>query len=1057
MTTIRSWEEAELRPLSDEQWNAVTAAFSGNVLVSAGAGSGKTHTVIATIVWHLGVPIRGETCPTPLALRDIAAITFTNRAAADLKGKLREVLNKVGLKKEAYDLDLARIGTIHAFCGEILREFALRAGTSPVRAILEANEGDALRADVVRDVMLEAAEANDLPGLHELFAEYSVDKAVPWITELAGDSDQATVLAAKADTLGRREAALAVLAKRVVDELGRRLDEDRAVDFDRMIVRTRDIIRDMPMVRSVLQRRVRLLIVDEFQDVDPVQQEIARLMGMGDGSTEPSRLMLVGDPKQSIYRFRRADVTGWMETEREFAAGRGAKVPLSTNYRSNDGILAFVEAGIGRILDKPLDGVALADYEIPFAALRPAKDRAHTDRAVEAIVIPCADDGKPRRMEECRIAEAEAVANRMLELKTGKRTWRDFAIVIASWSDMDLYEAALRRKNIPSCSLRLTGFYERREVIDCLLALQVLLDPSDDVAFMGWLRSPFIGVRDETLLRIARDCAQPYAEHVSECEIPDAGEQGLVNRAIALARRHSGLRDRIATTELLHGLLEESGYYAHLALMGEEGLQPLANIAKFLRQLTAMRDSGVAEVLHTIQEARDRDVMEGDERLYAERDDVVTITSIHSAKGLEWPIVFWCDLGRAAPPDYDKLKVLRDEIQLGLADAKPDQQSDEWNALAKRIEAESLAESKRLWYVAATRAAERLVLSGIPQGKVSSKKGVPATEITAVLPDLCKAGVKQVKYTGLGADFTMDVTTASVDFEDEDLPDIPLLDDSALPGAFKPIVAPAGRGRHSATELMLHEKCERKHWFKYIAGISEPAIEGTGRRKDELVSALKKGQIVHEVLENLQEEVELEELLEEAIGRWDPDAPLPDQPRGKAYRELLRRGVEQIATNPVYRAIDDQPGSRRELEFVSITEGGSVVQGAFDLVARKEHGADYELLDVKMGGSGGRSIDERQKSYLRQVQTYVSTTESITGGEVERFVFAFGTDAGTDVREISVGETRRTMLAELKAALAELPKAGQSLANDSKSCRFCGYRRVGWCEGRNQESTSQKP
>ncbi len=1045
---VRSWEEAGLRPLSDEQWAAVKAAHAGNVLVSAGAGSGKTHTVIATIVWHLGVPVRGERCPTPLALRDIAAITFTNRAAADLKGKLRGVLEQVGLKKDAYDLDVARIGTIHAFCGDILREFALRAGSAPVRSVLEANEGDALRADVVRDVMLEAAEADDLAGLQDLFTDYSVEKLIPWLAKLAGESDRAVNLAAKATTMEPREGALATLAGRVVEELGRRLDEDRAVDFDRMIVRTRDIIRDHHAVRAVLQRRVRLLIVDEFQDVDPVQQQIARLMG-GDGSASSSRLMLVGDAKQSIYRFRRADVTGWKEVEREFAAGRGQTVPLSTNYRSNDGILALVEAGIGTILDRPLDGAGpLADYEVPFAPLRPSADRSHEDRSVECIVIPADENGKALKVEDCRRFEAEAVAVRMKELNGAGRGWRDFAIVLAGWGDMDLYEAALRRHGIPSCSLRMTGFYERREIIDCLLALKVLMDPSDDVAFMGWLRSPFIGVRDETLLRIARGCVQPYAEHVAGCAIPDPGEATLVARAIALIARHTALRDRIATSDLLLSLLEESGYVAHLALMGDEGLQPLANIRKFIRELVEMRDSGVAEVLHTIEETRARDVIVGDERLYAERDDVVTITSIHSAKGLEWPVVFWCDLGRSAPADNDRLKVLRDEIALGSPDLEADEQSEQWKSLRKQIELEGLAESKRLWYVAATRAGERLVLSGIPQGKMRASKGCPAVELTSIFPELCMAGVTSVEYQGLGETFTMNVTTARADVEEQEAPDVELLPDSALPGAFVPITVPLGRGRHSATELMLHEKCERKHWFKYIAGLSEPALGGPGTRKDELVSALTKGQIVHDVLEHLSEELEIEELLEEAIGRWDPDAPLPDQPRGKAYRSVLRKGVEQIATNPVYRAIDDLPGSRRELEFVSIAESGAVMQGAFDLVARNTGDDDYVLLDVKMGGSGGRSIEERAKSYARQVQTYVGSTEALTAESVSRFVFAFGTDEGTAIREIAVDDpTRQEMRADLTAAVSVLPAGGRSLAANGKHCRHCGYRRGGWCEG----------
>ncbi|MEO7086688.1 MAG: UvrD-helicase domain-containing protein, partial [Gemmatimonadaceae bacterium] len=345
-----SWEDAGLRPLSDEQWTAVRAAHAGHVLVSAGAGSGKTHTVVAAVAWHLGVPIRGETCSAVLQLRDIAAITFTNRAAADLKAKLRATLNSVGLKAQANDLDLARIGTIHAFCGEILREFALRVGAPPIRDVLEENQGNTLRTDAVRDVLLAAAEAEDVIGLHELFAEYKVEDVERWVGALAAESDRVAALAARISELEPRERALVELARRAVAQSVERLDEMRAVDFDRMIVRSRDLVRDHADVRRRLQRDIKLLIVDEFQDVDPVQQEIARLLGdSADGGT---RLMLVGDAKQSIYRFRRADVTVWRDVERQFGPGKTA--PLSTNYRSTDAILAFVEASAGKILNTPI-------------------------------------------------------------------------------------------------------------------------------------------------------------------------------------------------------------------------------------------------------------------------------------------------------------------------------------------------------------------------------------------------------------------------------------------------------------------------------------------------------------------------------------------------------------------------------------------------------------------------------------------------------------------------------------------------------------------------------
>ncbi|HEX6106992.1 MAG TPA: UvrD-helicase domain-containing protein, partial [Gemmatimonadales bacterium] len=260
------------------QLAAMTSADE-HVLVSAGAGTGKTTTVVGRILYLLGVPVEGRRIAEPVGLRDIAAITYTNAAAADLKRKLREQLREHGRRDEAYEIDAARIGTIHGFCGAILREFALRIRRNPGARVMEEGESSALAVEAIHESLLTTLERRSVPDLNELFARYEVAKVKEWTRLLVGDSARLRRFAARRDELDRPTRALvdfAVIAQREVE---RRLIDAGALDFDRMIVWTHELLAGDESVRLTLQRRIRTLIVDEFQDVDPSQRDIAYLLG----------------------------------------------------------------------------------------------------------------------------------------------------------------------------------------------------------------------------------------------------------------------------------------------------------------------------------------------------------------------------------------------------------------------------------------------------------------------------------------------------------------------------------------------------------------------------------------------------------------------------------------------------------------------------------------------------------------------------------------------------------------------------------------------------------
>ena len=1031
---------------TDEQWEAIRNT-DGHVLVSASAGTGKTYTVVTKILYMLGVPVRGETCASPIELADVAAITFTNKAAAELKSKLREALRGAGRTADAYRIDGARIGTIHTFCGNILREFALRTGRAPNLQLVEEGESILMRGEAVRDALLEALEDELIPGLSEVVAAYRVEDVEKYVTRLLDQGDQLGGLLARAAAHGPRERALLELAKLARDILVTRLENAGQVDFDRMISWARDLVRDDATVRRTLQRRIRVLFIDEFQDVDPAQREIAYLLAKPEQwRTNTTRLVLVGDPKQSIYRFRNADVTVWRGVEHDFSARgwTGARVvPLLANRRSVAPILAFVDRAVGALLDTPVaPGGELQNFEVPYASMTPVRPDLPFATAVEIVTVPARADGKMRTAEEVRRIEAPVLAERAVELHEASGVaWRDMAVLLCGWGAAEVFDAALRARGVPTYILRDEGFYSRLEVTDVIVALEAIRSPHDDRALFGFLRSPFVGLTDESLLRIVRGCEQPPCwPGLDAVDLRSAGEQELLARGIALLWHLGAVRDRVSTAELIETLLAESGYLAHLELLGHDGQQRMANLQKLARIARGMAEGSVGDFLDMVARQREVDAREGEAQLYGPREDVVTITSVHCAKGLEWKVVFWADLIRTPQKQGKKNELLigRERVVMPERDDAP---APAFNDLASLLDAEQRAESKRLWYVAATRAKDLLIVSGIPLGTGNRIAGSPAHALLGAFPDL---GGESVEYRGAsGVRHTAAVRAAAVVSGEPETPPLPPIGDVAtLSEPCEPVVVPIGRARHSATELLSLSRCPRRHWFRYVAGLREPPIShaGTG----EHTSAIRRGLIVHDVLEHYADDEELGILLESAIGRWDPDAPPPEAQRGAAYRRRLTENVETILANPGYREVLDRDGARRELAFAYVRGAGESIEGKIDLVAPGAGG--YDVVDVKTSECDADVAAVKAEQYAPQRAAYARAVEEISGAPVGSFAFQFAGEGA----HVGGGRTDADRTEDEGAlyALIQLARRGaRELTRFPAECRFCGYREAGWCAG----------
>ena len=1037
-------------PPNDRQWEAIRATDE-HILVSASAGTGKTYTVVTKILYLLGVPIRGETCASPIQLDDIAAITFTNKAAAELRAKLRDALRAVGRRSDAYRVDSARIGTIHNFCANTLREFALRTGRAPSLQLVEEAESVLLRGECVRDALLEALEQHSIPGLEDVVATYTVAKVERVVARLIDQGDQLEALIARAPHHASREHALLSLAAAARDLIVARLGAASQVDFDRMITWTRDLVRDEPTVRRTLQRRIRVLFIDEFQDVDPAQREIAYLLAEPDqGRAVTTRLVLVGDPKQSIYRFRNADVTVWRGVERDFTERGWPQtriVSLLENRRSVAPILAFVDHTVGKLLDRPIaPEKGLQDFEVTYAPMSAARTDAPA-AAVEVVTIPALADGKMRKVEDVRAIEARALADRVRALHDADgMAWSDISVLLCGWGAAETYDETLKAAGVPTYILRDEGFYSRLEVTDVLVALEVIRNPFDDRALFGFLRSPFVGLADESLFRIVQQCASPCWPDLRKVNLVEPEAQQLLARGIAALTQLGAIRDRVSTAELIQTLIEDTGYLAHLELLGSEGKQRIANLRKLVRLARSMADDSVGDFLDIVARQREVEAREGDAPLFGPTEDVVTITSVHCAKGLEWRAVFWCDLVRTSRnvPRHEMLigreRVLMPEPTSGAS-------TSEFLELWGTLDAEQQAESKRLWYVAATRAKDLLVLSGVPLGTGGRIIGSPAGALREIFGGFDADSVEYESATG--ARYSAAVRRARIVDDEETLTPVESLPIGGAESLAKPqeaITVPIGRGRHSATELLSMARCERRHWFRYVAGLREPQLRH--HSSTEYGNAIRRGLVVHDVLERYIDDIELGVLLEAAIGRWDPDAPPPDVRPGIAYRQRLTQGIETILANSSYRNVLDREDARRELGVSYVRSSGEYVDGKIDLIAPSDDG--YAIVDVKTSECDEDVAKVKAEQYAPQKATYVGAVEGISGSAVESFGFQFA-GAGAHVGGSVTNDDRKNG-ERMMDELIQLARAGsREMTRFPGECEFCGYREVGWCPGAAKE------
>jgi ATP-dependent helicase/nuclease subunit A len=754
------------RTLTAEQEHAI-GRRSEPLLLAAGAGSGKTSVLVERFVRA----VRED----GIAPGRILAITFTERAAGELRERVRARLLQLGETAAARATDQAYVGTFHGFCARILRAHAHEAGLAEDHEILDEGLAGRLRRQAFAEALGQFVGAGHPTEQVELIAAYTADRARATVlgvyAELRSRGQRAPRLptpqpgrapigqaelpgAAELDEAAAREA-------RAVEEAGARgvllwnellmgfgeryAAAKRArdgVDFDDLELLAGELLAGDEQLRRTWAERFELLMVDELQDVNPRQLALVSAL-------ERDNLFTVGDEWQSIYGFRHADVGLFRDRDARLQP-LGQSLRLVHNFRARPELLGAVNAVFAR---------RFGESYIPLRAGREGAREAlaHREPRIELLLsdrrgwsgtrASIAAVGRPSSgAADWREAEALALARRVRELiDSGRTTASQVAVLLRGMGDIDCYEQALRAQGLHTVASA-GSFWARQEVADLLAYLRALADPGDELALYGVLASPPVGLSSDALALLARaarerECGVWEAARHPDGRAPAAGggtggvaeappRNSELRRAAeycAWLERERELADESTLAQLLERAIAHGAHAARLCA-DEDGPRRLANVHKLIGLVGEWERSEGRDLRGFLEEAAFQQGAGGmgflaSAETTAEPDalmegeapvDAVRLMSVHAAKGLEFDVVCIADLGRAPSVGVPDLLVEGDRVGvrlLELTDPEP-RPALEYAQLADERRAAQAQEEDRIVYVAMTRARERLLLSG---------------------------------------------------------------------------------------------------------------------------------------------------------------------------------------------------------------------------------------------------------------------------------------------------------------------------------------------------------
>jgi len=868
-----------------------------------------------------------------------------------------------------------------------------------------------------------------------------------------------------------------------------------ALDYEDLQLKVRDLWESHPDVLAMYQKRVRHVMIDEFQDTNGLQKAILWPLSEGGGIR-----FVVGDAKQSIYRFRSADVTVFNKTRSDIDdSADGTVERLEVNFRSTPGMTAFFNELFGN--EQVMGSDPGAPYEAIYEPLHGYRE-ADDPTALEAYVIgPAAGDDEDEESSassigDLRMAEAALLAQRIQELVAGGTQvfdkpagqWRpvrygDFGMLFRAMGDIGLYERALRMRDVPYYVVSGRGFYSRQEVQDVINCLRVLENTRDEIALIGVLRSPMFALSDETLFWLSRSpgnwwdrlqaARQPTgAGPLSQIE---PGELGKAQFAADTLRHLRSRKNRLSLARLVNEIVEQTGLSATMATQFG-GEQTVSNIRKLADIAGDFEQSGSHSLRGLIERLADlvvREEREGQAPVEEEESNVVKLLTIHKAKGLEWPVVIVPDLQRGRHRAREGRLLCHPQWGVVAGIRELDQEKTQWpfigTAIHRRNQAEEVAEARRLLYVACTRARDRLILSsGLKQWEK-----VPEDTSLAWLAaglGLHLEGPGEAQLDGDGWQGLADVRPA--DAVDEPEPPFgaksaPLIaeikprdvlegalsnraDGSAVSELIRQIspvpLRHSARERFHATALATYLDCPWRYKLRYIDGVPEEMPSPPALDETEQLSALELGDVVHELLRYVGTggKARLAEALHSDVA-FDTRVATRAQQSLADIEERLAWYLESDTYVQLVR-----PATRLRTEMTVLFEvEGALIEGKIDALVEDDRGG-LHVLDYKTGQHDPRSAREHEF----QLGLYCAGVQRTATGNLASAAVVYLNRSQPQFVPINVNTTPEQSLAEALAATKGI-REGRFDAAPGDHCAGCALKWACRSEGwDNQEEST---
>jgi len=829
---------------------------------------------------------------------------------------------------------------------------------------------------------------------------------------------------------------------RLLRQIEVRLESEKqrlsAVDFDDLQLRALKLLAEHPEVCARIENRYRFFLVDEFQDTNGLQRDLLKQLTVG----HRANLFIVGDRKQSIYGFRGADVDVFGELTASIKAADGLEQPLNINFRSQRTLTESLNFLFQRVFAA---GVDIAREDLPqlgyvaHETSEAARDDILETPQVEVLVTVAPNDDEIEANDasgiespyvDLREAEALHLVRHILELTESGTRYGDIAILFRAMTNVWVYEAALRRAGIPYLTVQGKGFYQREEIVDLIQLLRFLDNTTDEIALAAVLRSPLCGLSDDALFALRCAPAKDEVEsgnrlqrrnllralsHHKDIAFIDEAERAEVERARCLLETLIQNRNRYSISELLRYAVR-SGELLPVIAANFDGAQRVANVEKLFRLAEQFEKSGnlIRDFVRYVEEFEAIGGRESEGPI-DESANVVRLMTIHQSKGLEFPVVIIPELYRE-PPRTETAFVL--DRHRGFTTQIPDGRGYMvrgalYNELRRRNQWREQFESMRLLFVAATRAQDRLILSGAVEHKSLPNLTKPESERWLAwiwqaleLPENAFSDTLQFNKARFRVSIHRSGAPPEIKVQDKSDNETESLLNSSFEELFpllKPVPVDIGKSlrRFSVTQLINFQRCARQYYFDRMLrtpGAEERSVwnDAEAPEPPANLTATLKGAVIHRFCETFREGDNAEQRLAasfddvlsehgaELVGRsFDIDRTEAVRALLPLARNYLNSDVFRRVSHLSRRHSDDSqfgirnpqsaPGLWSELRF-RLRRPRGILTGTIDklLITRAANGdgVEVEIIDFKTNSftSDGKGTPRDTRSQQRPLR-----------------------------------------------------------------------------------------